>query len=86
MRQRGLSRPLSPSQRHWRHTSAALGLTSGEATKVVTERLGDSTTTYMQDAYQEVMPGMQHEAARRFNQRLREPDDHGASREDETRG
>lgn len=54
-----------------RHTFATLMLKSGEVTKVVTERLGHSTTAYTQDAYQEVMPGMQREAARRFNQHLR---------------
>lgn len=53
-----------------RHTLATLMLKSGEVTKVVTERLGHSTTAYTQDAYQEVMPGMQRDAARRFNERL----------------
>lgn len=32
--------------------------------------LGHSTTAYTQDAYQEVMPGMQRDAARRFNELL----------------
>ncbi len=56
-----------------RHTIATLMLKSGEVTKVVTERLGHSTTAYTQDAYQEVMPGMQRDAARRFNEQLRHP-------------
>jgi len=46
---------------------------SGEPAKIVTERLGHSTTAYTQDAYQEVMPGMQRDAARRFGQRLQQP-------------
>lgn len=53
-----------------RHTLATLMLKSGEVTKVVTERLGHSTTAYTQDAYQEVMPGMQRDAARRFREKL----------------
>lgn len=53
-----------------RHTLATLMLKAGEITKVVTERLGHSTTAYTQDAYQEVMPGMQRDAARRFRERL----------------
>lgn len=57
-----------------RHTHATLLLKSGEATKVVTERLGHSTTAYTQDAYQHVLPGMQRAAARRFHQRLSQLD------------
>ncbi len=53
-----------------RHTHATLLLKSGEMTKVVTERLGHSTTAYTQDAYQHVLPGMQRGAARRFRERL----------------
>ncbi len=56
-----------------RHTFATLMLKSGEPAKIVTERLGHSTAAYTQDAYQEVMPGMQRDAARRFGQRLRRP-------------
>jgi integrase len=65
-----------------RHTLATLMLKSGEVTKVVTERLGHSTTAYTQDAYQEVMPGMQRDAARRFREKLLEPeidDDSGST-------
>jgi integrase len=54
-----------------RHTFATLSLKSGEPAKIVTERLGHSTAAYTQDAYQEVRPGMQRDAARRFGQRLR---------------
>jgi integrase len=56
-----------------RHTHATLVLKSGEITKVVTERLGHSTTAYTQDAYQHVLPGMQRDAARRFRERLYRP-------------
>lgn len=60
-----------------RHTLATLMLKDGEVTKVVTERLGHSTTAYTQDAYQEVMPGMQREAARRFRKKLlRDSEEH----------
>lgn len=45
-----------------RHTHATLLLKAGENTKVVTERLGHSTTAYTQDAYQHVLPGMQRAA------------------------
>lgn len=60
-----------------RHTHATLLLKAGENTKVVTERLGHSTTAYTQDAYQHVLPGMQRAAAGRFLARLQaqSPDD-----------
>ncbi len=50
-----------------RHTHATLLLKAGVPTKVVTERLGHSTTAYTQDAYQHVMPGMQRDAANYFH-------------------
>ncbi len=66
-----------------RHTHATLLLKAGEVTKVVTERLGHSTTAYTQDAYQHVLPGMQRDAATRFHERLSKPngDDEGDSEE-----
>jgi len=42
-----------------RHTHRTLLLKSGEIAKVITERLGHSTTVYTQDAYQHVLSGMQ---------------------------
>ena len=66
-----------------RHTHATLLLKAGEVTKVVTERLGHSTTAYTQDAYQHVLPGMQREAATRFHERLARPDSHGADGTDD---
>ncbi|MBW3576167.1 MAG: site-specific integrase [Actinobacteria bacterium] len=70
-----------------RHTHATLLLKAGEVTKVVTERLGHSTTAYTQDAYQHVLPGMQRDAATRFHERLAkgDGDDEDAADEPETR-
>ncbi|MBY5163132.1 tyrosine-type recombinase/integrase [Nitriliruptoria bacterium AS10] len=58
-----------------RHTNATLLIKAGVPVKVVTERLGHSTTAYTQDAYQHVMPGMQRRAAETFNARLRGHED-----------
>lgn len=53
-----------------RHTNATHLIKAGVPVKVVTERLGHSTTAYTQDAYQHVMPGMQREAAATFHDQL----------------
>jgi integrase len=58
-----------------RHSHATLLLKAGVNPKVVTERLGHSTTAYTQDAYQHVLPGMQRDAARLFHERLRRRED-----------
>lgn len=50
-----------------RHTCASLLLLAGEDTKVVSERLGHSTTRLTQDTYQHVLPGMQARAAAKIN-------------------
>ncbi len=50
-----------------RHTCATLLLLTGEDTKVVSERLGHSTTRLTQDTYQHVLPGMQARAAAKIN-------------------
>ena len=50
-----------------RHTCATLLLLTGEDTKVVSERLGHSTTRLTQDTYQHVLPGMQARAAEKIN-------------------
>ena len=47
-----------------RHTSASPALASGEHVKVVSERLGHSSTTMTMDVYSHVMPGMQSGAGR----------------------
>lgn len=46
-----------------RHTHATLGLSAGVHAKVMTERLGHSSTAFALDTYSHVMPGMQAEAA-----------------------
>jgi len=53
-----------------RHTSASLALASGEHVKVVSERLGHSSTTMTMDVYSHVLPGMQEDAARRMEHLL----------------
>lgn len=49
-----------------RHTHASLLLASGEHLKVVQERLGWTTASFMLDTYAHLLPGMQAEAAERF--------------------
>lgn len=46
-----------------RHTHATLLLEAGVPVKVVSERLGHSSTAFTMDAYAEVTPGQQREAA-----------------------
>jgi integrase len=50
-----------------RHSSATLLLLAGEDAKVVSERLGHSTTRLTQDTYQHVLPGMQERAASKLD-------------------
>lgn len=50
-----------------RHTGATLLLLAGEDAKVVSERLGHSTTRQTQDTYQHVLPGMQERAAAKLD-------------------
>ncbi len=49
-----------------RHTHASLLIMAGEATKVVTERLGHSTPAFTIHTYQHLLPGMSAAAAERF--------------------
>lgn len=49
-----------------RHTCATLGLAAGVPLKVMSERLGHSSTTVTADLYQHVVPGMQADAATRI--------------------
>lgn len=51
-----------------RHTHATLLIKSGVPVKVVSERLGHATPAFTIDTYQHVLPGMQAEAARVFEQ------------------
>ncbi|MRG28787.1 tyrosine-type recombinase/integrase [Laceyella tengchongensis] len=50
-----------------RHTHATLLLQQGEHPKVVSERLGHSTIAITMDIYSHVMPNMQKEAAKKFD-------------------
>jgi integrase len=54
-----------------RHTGATLLLLAGESPKVVSERLGHSTTTQTMDTYSHVLPGMQERAATKLDAILR---------------
>jgi len=54
-----------------RHSHATLLLAQGVATKIVSERLGHSRTSFTQDTYQHVLPGMQDEAADLIDSALR---------------
>lgn len=63
-----------------RHTHATLLLKAGVPVKVVSERLGHTTPTFTIETYQHVLPGMQAEAARTF-QELVTPTSTGRTRE-----
>ncbi|MDH5616726.1 MAG: tyrosine-type recombinase/integrase [Acidimicrobiia bacterium] len=51
-----------------RHTHATLLIKAGVPVKVVSERLGHGNPAFTIDTYQHVLPGMQAEAARVFEQ------------------
>ena len=53
-----------------RHTHASLLLQQGVHAKVVSERLGHATTAITMDIYSHVAPGLQVDAARRFDEVL----------------
>jgi len=53
-----------------RHTHATLMLKAGESVKVVADRLGHSTAMLTLDTYAHVLPGMDADAAERFDQML----------------
>jgi integrase len=50
-----------------RHSSATLLLLEGVDSKIVSERLGHSSTRLTQDTYQHVLPGMQERAAAKLD-------------------
>ena len=50
-----------------RHTHASIMLTKGIHPKVVQERLGHSSIAITLDIYSKVMPGIQKDAAQRFD-------------------
>ena len=51
-----------------RHTHCTLLIKAGVPVKVVSERLGHATPAFTIDTYQHVLPGMQANAARTFEQ------------------
>jgi len=51
-----------------RHTHGTLLIKAGVPVKVVSERLGHGNPAFTIDTYQHVLPGMQAEAARTFEQ------------------
>jgi integrase len=51
-----------------RHTHGTLLIAAGVPVKVVSERLGHAAPSYTIDTYQHVLPGMQADAARIFEQ------------------
>jgi integrase len=55
-----------------RHTHGALLIKAGVPVKVVSERLGHANPAFTIDTYQHVLPGMQAEAARIFEQLIKE--------------
>ena len=56
-----------------RHSSATLLLLAGVDAKVVSERLGHSSTRLTQDVYQHVLPGMQERASAQLDAIFRTP-------------
>jgi integrase len=55
-----------------RHTAVSLLLLEGENPKVVSERLGHSTTRVTLDTYSHVMPGMRRRRRGRWDDSLKE--------------
>lgn len=53
-----------------RHTMAVLALSSGVPLKVVSERLGHTSTSFTADLYQHVIPGMQLSASSAISRAL----------------
>lgn len=53
-----------------RHTLASMLIQQGENTKSISERLGHSSTSFTNDVYGHLMPGMEQETAARVNTAL----------------
>ena len=53
-----------------RHTSASLMLAAGVHPKIVSERLGHSSTSITLDLYSHVIPGLQEEAAAKLGEMI----------------
>jgi integrase len=65
-----------------RHTHGTLLIKAGVPVKVVSERLGHGNPAFTIDTYQHVLPGMQAEAARTFEQLIDEARPGTAGRSD----
>jgi len=65
-----------------RHTHGTLLIKAGVPVKVVSERLGHANPAFTIDTYQHVLPGMQAEAARTFEQLIKEKPPGAAGRSD----
>jgi integrase len=65
-----------------RHTHGTLLIKAGVPVKVVSERLGHGNPAFTIDTYQHVLPGMQAEAARTFEQLIKEQRNGTAGRSD----
>ncbi|HUF14769.1 MAG TPA: site-specific integrase [Acidimicrobiia bacterium] len=65
-----------------RHTHGTLLIKAGVPVKVVSERLGHGNPAFTIDTYQHVLPGMQAEAARTFEQLINEQRPETAGRRD----
>jgi integrase len=63
-----------------RHAHGTLLIKAGVPVKVVSERLGHGNPAFTIDTYQHVLPGMQAEAARTFEQLIKENPDKTAGR------
>lgn len=60
---------LPPTRLHdLRHTHASLLIKNGVPLKVVSERLGHAKASFTMDTYQHILPGMQADAARTYEQ------------------
>ncbi len=51
------------SKKRLRHMHATLALKAGVPVRVVSERLGNASTSFTMDTYAHVLPGMQEDAA-----------------------
>jgi Phage integrase family len=82
----GLSRRRRHGRLHGlRHTHGTLLISAGVPVKVVSERLGHATPGFTIDTYQHVLPCMQAEAARVFEQLVGPPADRRSENSEKTR-
>lgn len=65
-----------------RHTHATMMLKNGVNPKIVSERLGHSSVVITLDIYSHVLPGLQEEAAMKFEEGLRRTTEQPSPRTD----